>query len=529
MSSISILLKAPSVTSDSGYHHTGDSSTFGSTNGVASLQAHYTEAAEIRDLMTALLGDVSGCAVLEPAAGNGAFIESLRGVPRKVDAVDVDAAALNQIRAKYGNRIRTIHADFIDLFVNNSLLRQRLLEPAYDVTIANPPYGLKIPLQYRKEIKRAYPKIYARESYALFFEFSLRLLREGGRYVFIVPDTFLHLTYHRPLRRALVTRGAPTHIIQFRSSRFQSVNFGYGNLCIIAGHASKLAAEASVTWIDARNSNENLDLDLVEQGLQAKGQYLIDSCETGWFHPSTHEQLALVDNQGFHPLGDIAECRTGLYTGNNSQFCGYSSSARISRGKGHPINWDNEVCARPLTQVEFTSGITDGPSYVPLIRGGHREPFATTNWAVNWSKDAVTFYRTNKKARLQNAGFYFRSGLAVPMVTTGRLSASIMDHAVFDQGVVGVFPHDKTLLNFLLIYLNSDFATKRLRRTISGSANNSANYIKKIAVPVVSDEIRVRADVLTEKARKLGWAQTKAEREGFVEDIIRAATSEDMP
>ena len=40
------------------------------------LQAHYTDALEIKTLMVDLLGDVQGKKILEPSVGSGALINS---------------------------------------------------------------------------------------------------------------------------------------------------------------------------------------------------------------------------------------------------------------------------------------------------------------------------------------------------------------------------------------------------------------------------------------------------------------------
>jgi hypothetical protein len=96
-------------------------------------------------------------------------------------------------------------------------------------------YGLKFSKEYRKLIKKVLPDVYARESYGLFFYLTLKQLKENGRYVFIMPDTFFTSRNLGYLRKYIVDYAQPTHIIQFKSKRFGSVNFGYGNLCIIAG------------------------------------------------------------------------------------------------------------------------------------------------------------------------------------------------------------------------------------------------------------------------------------------------------
>jgi hypothetical protein len=98
---------------------------------------------------------------------------------------------------------------------------------------------------------------------------------------------------------------------------------------------------------------------------------------------------------------------------------------------------------------------------------------------MNWSKDAVWNYKTSKKARFQNAQFYFKFGIGVPMISSSSITASLIENKLFDQSIVGVFPKDEKLTYYLLAFFNS-FTCNQLIRTINPSANNPANYIKKI-------------------------------------------------
>lgn len=484
-----------------------------------SLQEHYTEAPELRDLMVALLGDVSGKLVLEPSAGRGAFIAALSGVPQKLDAIDVSEASIAYLRANFPAWVEAKQADFLDLFVSNPLQRFDILERAYDAIIANPPFGLKMSKEYRALIKSNYPGIYARESYGLFLHFSLQILKGGGRYVFIIPDTFLHSAYHRSLRQVILKFGAPSHIIQFRSNRFETVNFGYGSLCIIAGNGRPLRPDDTTVWVDAQGSSKPLSMaSFADDGQEIRGNELIAAVASGWSHPT--RQAALRHDSFETTLGEIAECRTGIYSGDNLRWCGFSSDLGKVRGVGHPIEWSRDLRVAQLSADEKKGGISSGPHYVPLIKGGHRHPLEATAWAINWSRDAVNFYASNKKARLQNSNFYFRSGLAIPMVTSGRISASLMEGAIFDQGVVGVFPHDEGLIAPLLIYLNSERVSTAVKMALNSSANNSANYIKRVPIPKFNESDKFEASIIVERAKSIGWEHTSAEREEFISAIM---------
>lgn len=438
----------------------------------SNIQAHYTNANGIASFMGALLGSVDRKTLLEPAVGQGAFLPHLQGTPDKIDAVDIDATALEKVKTGFrAGTINLIHEDFIQMALDGGLFQSRL--STYDAVISNPPYGLKFTKDFRSYLKSKLPGFYVRESYGLFLRLALERLNNKGRYVFIVPDTFLNSNNHLPLRRFLIDQFSPSHIVLFRSRFFETVQFGYGSFCIIAGN--RQAGGQTVHWADLRNESSLPEISTVSWDIEPAAEFNA-ATDTGWVPPSKRRASAASHTT---TLGDIAECRTGIYTGDNTTYLGFDALRLQRRANGHPIDWANQVHDTALTDEEMTNGLST-QLYVPLIRGGHREPFEHTVWAIKWNRNDVHHYRTDKKARLQNSRFYFREGIALPMVTSGRLTASYMNNSVFDQGVVGVFPKDVRLLPFLLLYLNSTYVTKVLKETINPSANNSARYISRI-------------------------------------------------
>lgn len=130
-------------------------------------------------------------------------------------------------------------------------------------------------------------------------------------------------------------------------------------------------------------------------------------------------------------------------------------------------------------------GLQGDRCFIPIVKGGSYAFIKPTEWYVDWSTAAVREYvkPSPNKARFQNARYYFREGVAVPMVSSRRVTAALLEHRLFDQAVVGVFPREPGLLFYLLGFFNSDVCT-RLLRAINPSANNSANYVKRIPVIV---------------------------------------------
>ncbi|WP_213767622.1 N-6 DNA methylase [Caballeronia sp. dw_19] len=491
------------------------------------LKQHFTDAPDLKLLMCRLLGSVEGLNVLEPSVGHGAFLDGLLGKPKSVHACDVDSTALAIVNQKFSHlSITTHHCDFIDIFLEDLLSDKHVVaKSTYDSLISNPPYGLYFSLDYRQRLKQAYPDFYVRESYGLFFKLSVNRLREQGRYVFLLPDTFLSSKNHTPLRRFIVEKAAPTHIIRFPSKRFETVNFGYGNLCVIAGSHRALSRNAKIQWVDMFDDSQNLADITPGPHTEIDALRLYANVETGWNTASRASQHFTSDC--WTDLGTLAQCKTGIYTGDNFRFIGYDPSRIKRRINGHPINWHENVRSDGLSQTERIGGLQGFQTYVPLIRGGHRQMFEHPSSAIDWSSEAIDFYKTDKKARLQNFQFYFRKGLSVPMVASGRISAAIMDNAIFDQGVVGVFPADERLIAPLLLYLNSSFASQEMKRIVNGAANNSANYLKRMPVPNFR-----QADI---EAANILLAETNGEKslsplacDAFVQSVIEAVTSQDM-
>ena len=126
--------------------------------------------------------------------------------------------------------------------------------------------------------------------------------------------------------------------------------------------------------------------------------------------------------------------------------------------------------------------------YIPIVKGSSSTGYFRTadEWLIEWTPEALFHYYNDRKARFQNSQYYFRIGIALPMVKSSKVKATVLSEMVFDQSIVGVFPHDNKYLLYLLANLNSTTANKFIH-TVNPTANNSANYLKKIPVYIPDD------------------------------------------
>ena len=89
-----------------------------------------------------------------------------------------------------------------------------------------------------------------------------------------------------------------------------------------------------------------------------------------------------------------------------------------------------------------------------------------------------------------------------------------MNGKVFDQSIVGVFPNDPKWLSYLLAFFNSPTA-HILIRAINPTANNSANYLKKLPFiepnPTILHEINGLVDGQIERVKRVGYTDERAD------------------
>ena len=81
------------------------------------------------------------------------------------------------------------------------------------------------------------------------------------------------------------------------------------------------------------------------------------------------------------------------------------------------------------------------------------------------------------------------------MIRSSRLTGALIEGRLFDQSIVGVFPKDESLINYMLAFFNSSICTS-LINTINPSTNNSANYIKKIPFIIANQDTRKEIEKL---------------------------------
>jgi phospholipid N-methyltransferase len=446
-------------------------------------QAFYTKSVPIVNYMLEKLSLKQDDRIFEPCGGDGVFIEAIlsRNRNANIDVCELNDTTFRILQNKFSNYSTTTIRQ-CDTLLDNDLIFYSNFGGIYDKIIANPPYGAWQDYYKRNILKRLFPGIYAKETYTLFLYRCIELLKNRGVLSFIIPDTFLNLHMHKTIRKYILTKTKVLELALFPSSFFPGVNFGYANLSIITLQKHNNKKECLNNSFNVINGFANVEqLTNVTNNklnvLSFAQKEIFENPDHAFFIANNSKVVETINRAGLR-IGDIANCVTGFYSGDDKKFL-QVISCDLKNGKNYDLVDVNSINKEYKDNSDILNGIEGNKCFLPIVKGGNTKYLKPESWFMNWSKDAVRNYKISKKARFQNAQFYFKFGIGVPMISSSIITASLIENKLFDQSIVGVFPKDENLTYYLLAFFNS-FTCNQLIRTINPSANNPANYIKKI-------------------------------------------------
>lgn len=458
-------------------------------------QSYYTKSEPILDYMTNMLNLNPQDSIFEPCGGDGVFVDKMLSLSpsANISIFELNPEAVTILKHKYVQN-ENIRIKSTDTLLDEDVVSRKL---RFDKIIGNPPYGARNSEDKKDILSKFYPNLYIKESYTLFLYACIECLKEGGILSFIIPDTFLSLHRHYSIRQYILKHSKIKELSMFPSSYFPGINFGYANLCIITlEKSSNVVSNMNNTFYIRTNFTSVEDLNNPHKGI--KKEYIqsdiFNNISSAFFFNSSDRVQELINCVTTQRIGDIASCVTGFYSGNDKIYLRPISSD-LKNAKKYTLASADDVYESHLSENEKINGIEGNAHYVPIVKGGNRSYIKPNDWFMNWSVNAITEYRASKKCRFQNSSYYFKkNGIAIPMIRSVKLTAALIDGRLFDQSIVGVFPHQENLTNYLLAFFNSSVCTK-LISAINPSTNNSANYIKKI--PFIAPSNKQLEDVNT--------------------------------
>lgn len=479
---------------------------------------YYTENEFIVKYMVKKINPHYNDIILEPSAGIGHFIDEiiLNHNYKEIVLYEFEEVVEEILQRKFENN--NIHINIADTLIDETLQLYASSGGYFDKIIGNPPYGAYQTIEKRKLLKKYYPNLYVKETYSLFLYLSLLLLKEKGILSFIIPDTFLSLNRHKYLREFLLKNYSILEILRLPTKIFKTVKFQYSNLVIITIKRER-NINNKINVIDGFSTEKDFMYYVNGKNNNIQTEKILQSDilnNTNFsFMLTKNKNISKIIAKSKIKLGDIADIKTGFYSGNDKKFMklheGYITN---NRNKLEKIN-DDEInyTHKSLQPIEGEK------TYIPILKGVSQPFFNDMTHFINWDENSLNFYKNDKKSRFQNSSFYFKKGIGVPMVKSKKIKATIFEGVVFDQSIVGLFPKKQEYFNFILILINSSLGNE-LIHTINHTANNSANYLKEIPIFIPNErQLNIINQLVSKLKDKNFDGKIQDEIDNIIEDI----------
>ncbi|MDR3328591.1 MAG: Eco57I restriction-modification methylase domain-containing protein [Prevotellaceae bacterium] len=466
-------------------------------------QAFYTKSTPIVDYMVEKLSLHDSDRILDPCGGDGVFVEAILAENEfaYIDVCELNPQSIGILSQKF-SACPNVRIRECDTLLDMELGFNSSFGGTYNKIIANPPYGAWQDYKKRGVLKKLYPDLYAKETYTLFLYRCIELLKDEGILSFIIPDTFLSLHLHKAIRQHLLTRTQILELSLFPSNFFPDVNFGYANLSIITLKKKSKQTDCLDNHFRVINRFSKVkqlkntkDVSLNHYVFLQKN--ILNNADHA-FYIADNDRVLKIINDAKLKTGDVADCVTGFYSGDDKRFL-QVINPDLKNGKNYDLVNIKTVNDNYKNNPDILNGLDGEQFFIPIVKGGNTKYLKPESWFMTWSKQAVNHYKTDTKARFQNPCYYFRYGVGVPMISSSSITASLIENKLFDQSIVGIFPKNDVLTYYLLAFFNSP-TCNQLIRTINPSANNPANYIKKIPFIIPDDSM---LNAITEKTKNI--------------------------
>lgn len=276
--------------------------------------SYYTPTQTVQQLIANLTQDhtdVNGKTILDPCCGTGNFLLQL---PDTFDIsqiygndIDKTSVMITRLNLALKFHIQNMELLYKNITVSNFLTTKNI--HTYDFIIGNPPWGYSFSNAEKKQFQTTYQCAHGKsiESYDLFIERALSLLKENGTLSFVLPKAILNVKSHTPIREIILKENSITRL-EFLGDTFDKVQCPSIILQIV--HTKKPLSCMGMTVTDETRSF------VIQKERALTSDYfsfLMDDREY-----KIMEKIRNLSNQT--TLKNQADFALGIVTGNNKKY-----------------------------------------------------------------------------------------------------------------------------------------------------------------------------------------------------------------
>jgi len=335
----------------------------------------------------------------------------------------------------------------------------------FDCVIGNPPYVMLQNIEIRRIFDYALKKFasakYKIDTYQLFIEQAVKLLKNGGMLGFITPNTFLKNIHAEPLRKFILDQCAIKEFLLFNYSVFHAASV---DTCISIFEKSKGSKKSNLTINKSESVFEVKKIATINQRSFAKNN-------------RTNFNLA-IGTKDTKILNKIANRSKPLGT-----FCGAYFGIQT------------------FDRTEYVSNTKKSKKYEPVIDGENIEPYK-----LKPSTEYVHYISSAIKSG-GNEVIYRQDRICIRQIGATPIATFVPANIFTLNTIYNVYLKDKNLadLRFLLGIINSK-ATKYFWKKNNSDEKKIFPKIKKeaiLSIPIPNADAKTHTEIIKHVDRLL--------------------------
>ena len=374
-----------------------------------------------------------------------------------------------------------------------------VLVQKYDVVVTNPPYfgSSRFSPVLDKYVKKHYKEVKSDLSMTMYQKALRDFVKPNGFVAFITTTSWMFLSSFEKLRQFLNERYSIYSIVDFGTELFDGK---VGHNPIVAWVTRNLKVDYKMTAVRLVEFCYSRRDEKEPEFFNEENRYTAQQSNFSKIPGSPVAYWADKNVYNIYErskkIGDLAETRQGLATGDNDQFMRFWFEVSL-----------HNICFNATSRNE---ALISRRKWFPYNKGGeYRKWYGNQEYIVNWENDGkqIRNFKNQKgklRSRPQNIDYYFKPCCTWSLTNSSHFGARIKEHGyIFDINGMSLFSEDK-LRYYLLGFLCSDVCTKLMKfhnPTLASQAGDIAKlpmiisneHIMEIE-KIVKDNIRYSKD-----------------------------------
>ena len=342
----------------------------------------------------------------------------------------------------------------------------------YDVVCTNPPYHNKFNLILKKFMQQNYPNTKS-DMYSAFIEKTFRMTKENGYAALMTPYTWMFISSHEKLRKKIMEKGTISSLVQLEYSAFEDAVVPLCTFVLQNQHINTIGKYVKLT--DFKGGMAVQDEKIKEASSNKECNYLFEVDQKDFEkipgNPVAYwasENLISIFEKSYR-LQQIADCRTGMQTGNNNRY------VRI----WHEVNY------------EMTNISSIGKKWMKYNCGGESRKWYGNHYNVIFWNDNGHQVRNEKGSVIRNEKFFLKKGISWKRIGSSDLYFRFLPEGfIFDQSGDSMFFEEEKWLYYVLACINTKVSAISFN-FIAPTLNLTAGNMNKLPVILREDYLKI--------------------------------------